>query len=264
MNNNSVHLQTFPTITNIDIDEDLVNEMDLVKEICSVALFLRDKKNLRVRLPLNEVKIIGKDVANIEKYKNIIADEINVKNVVFKEDISDLATFVVEVDLKKLGAKYGEKLKDIIKDVKENKWKDLNDGKIEIAGNVLEKDEYTIKLKPKDKNNTNIQALSNNKAIIELDTKITQELELEGIARDLVRTIQQNRKDANLDISDRIKLSIKVSSPIIIKAINNNENYIKNQTLAKNLQIVNEISEDFSFGNDFNNDFVTIGFSVIK
>ena len=118
-----VHLQNFPNVSNIAFEADLVEEMDLVKEICSVALFLRDKENLRVRLPLREIKIIGSGVANIEKYKNIIADEINVKNVTFKEDIGDLATFVVEVDLKKLGAKYGEKLKDIMKDVKENKWK---------------------------------------------------------------------------------------------------------------------------------------------
>ena len=261
---NSVHLQDFPDLSNIDFDDKLVEEMDLVKEICSVALFLRDKENLRVRLPLNEIKIVGSGMKNIEKYKDIIADEINVKHVIFKEDIGDLASFIVEVDLKKLGAKYGEKLKDIMKDVKENKWKRIDNNTIEIAGTILENDEYSIKLKPKNKDVKNIQALSNNQAVIELDTKITQELELEGIARDLVRTIQQNRKDANLDISDRIKLSIKVASPMIIKAINDNESYIKTQTLAKDLQIVKEISEDFSFGDDFNNDFITIGFSVIK
>ena len=261
---NSVHLQYFPNLSNIEFDNNLVEEMDLVKEICSVALFLRDKENLRVRLPLNKIRIIGQGMKNLEKYSDVIADEINVKNVIFEEEIGDLATFIIEVDLKKLGAKYGEKLKNIMKDVRENKWEKLEDNKVKIADVILEKDEYTIKLKPKDKNAKNIQALSNNKAIIELDLTVTPELELEGIARDLVRTIQQNRKDANLNISDRIKLSIKTNSPMLIKSINSNEDYIKNQTLAKELNIVNDITEDFSFGDDFNGDFITIGFSVVK
>lgn len=261
---NSVHLQDFPDVSNIKFDAELVGEMDLVKEICSTALFLRDRENLRVRLPLNEIKIIGHGIENLARYRDIIADEINVKNVVFEENLEDLATFIIEVDLKKLGAKYGEKLKTIMKAVKDNKWTELEDGKVEIAGNILENDEYTIKLKPKNKEARNIQPLSNNKALIELDFTVTPELELEGIARDLVRMIQQNRKDANLNLSDRIKLSIKTSSPMLIKAIDNNSEHIKAQTLAVNLRVVNEMAEDFSFGDDFNGDFITVGFTVVK
>ena len=261
---NSVHLQDFPDVSNISFDAELVGEMDLVKEICSTALFLRDRENLRVRLPLNKIRIIGHGMENLVKYQDIIADEINVKSVIFEENLEDLATFIIEVDLKKLGAKYGEKLKDIMKAVKDNKWKELDDGKVEIAGNVLEKDEYTIKLKAKNKDAKNLQPLSNNKALIELDFTITPELELEGIARDLVRMIQQNRKDANLNLSDRIKLSIKTSSPILVKAVENNSEYMKSQTLAVDLGIVNEMSEEFSFGDEFNGDFITVGFTVIK
>ena len=101
---NSIHLQNYPDVSNISVDTDLVNEMDLVKEICSVALFLRDKENLRVRLPLNQIKIISNDIENLKKYQDIIADEINVKNVVFEEDIDKIATYILQVDLKKLGA----------------------------------------------------------------------------------------------------------------------------------------------------------------
>ena len=264
MNNlNSIHLQDYPDVSSIQIDTELVDEMDLVKEICSVALFLRDKENLRVRLPLNQVKIIGNNIENLKKYQDIIADEINVKNVVFEEDIDKIATYILQVDLKKLGAKYGEKLKDIMKAVKENKWKKLDEEKVDIAGIILEQGEYSIKLKPK-KEAKNIQALSNNKALIELDLTITPELQLEGLARDLVRIIQQDRKDANLELSDRIQLSLKTSSSVLIKAINDNIEYIKNQTLAKELKIVDSISEDFSFGEEINGEFINIGFSVFK
>ena len=262
-NLDSIHLQDYPDVSNINFDDELVKEMDLVKEICSVALFLRDKENLRVRLPLNQIKIIGNDIEDLKKYKDIIADEVNVKNVVFESDIDKIATFVIEVDLKKLGSKYGEKLRDIMKAVKENKWKKANDDKIEIANTILEKDEYSIKLKPK-KESKNMQALSNNKAIIELDFNITPELELEGLARDLIRIIQQNRKDANLVLSDRITLSLKTSSQKLIKAIQDNVEYIKNQTLAKELDIVDNISEEFSFGEEIDGDFINIGFSIFK
>ncbi len=262
-NLDSIHLQDYPDVSNIKFDDELVKEMDLVKEICSVALFLRDKENLRVRLPLNQIKIIGNDIEDLKKYKDIIADEVNVKNVVFESDIDKIATFVIEVDLKKLGSKYGEKLRDIMKAVKENKWKKADGDKVEIANTILEKDEYSIKLKPK-KESKNMQALSNNKAIIELDFNITPELELEGLARDLIRIIQQNRKDANLVLSDRIKLSLKTSSQKLIKAIQDNAEYIKNQTLAKELDIVDNISEEFSFGEEIDGDFINIGFSIFK
>lgn len=261
-NENSVHLQSFPNVSNIKFDDNLVKEMDLIREICSTALFLRDKENLRVRLPLNEIKIIGQGLKNLENYKDIIADEINVKNVVFDGNLKDLADFILEVDLKKLGAKYGEKLKNIMIAVKSNQWKELENNKIEVGGVVLEKDEYTIKLKPKN-NAKNLQPLSNNKALIELDLKITPELELEGIARDLVRIIQQNRKDANLNLSDKIDLSINTNSENIKKAIENNIDYIKKQTLSSELKI-NNIAKNFSFESEINGENININFNVIK
>lgn len=260
-NLNSVHLQFFPDVSKLDFDDVLVDEMDLVREVCSTALFIRDKENLRVRLPLNQIRIIGKDTMNLSKYKDIIADEVNVKSVIFKENVDELADFIIEVDMKKIGAKFGDKMKNILKATQENKWKDLGDGKIEIAGIELENGEYTIKLKPKDKNANNIYSLSNNKALVELDIQITPELELEGLARDLIRLIQQYRKEAGLDISDRINLSIKTTSSQVKKSLSNNAEYVKNQTLTKKLSLVDNISEEFSFGTDVNGEWVGIGFS---
>src|SRR5690606_34431525 len=82
--NLSVHLQNFPDLSFIKEEEQLVKDMDLVKDICSAALFIRDQQNLRVRLPLNKLTIIGSgaDINNINQYKEIIAEEVNVKNIV--------------------------------------------------------------------------------------------------------------------------------------------------------------------------------------
>lgn len=261
---NSVHLQSFPNVSNIKFDRDLVNKMDLVREICSTALFLRDKENLRVRLPLNQIKIIGQNLKDLEKYSDIIADEINVKKVIFEENLENVADYIIEVDLKKLGQKYGEKLKNIMIAVKSNQWKELSDGRVEIADIILEKDEYTIKLKPKNKDAKNLQPLSNNKALIELDFTITPELELEGLARDLVRIIQQNRKDADLNLSDRISLTIKTTSDSLKNAISNNNEYIKTQTLATSLKVSDKNEGQFSFNDDFNGENIVISFDVVK
>jgi len=262
MNLDSVHLCTFPDVSKIKFNKDLVNIMDLVKEICSVALYLRDKENLRVRLPLKQIKIIGNNLKQLENYKEIIADEVNVKSVIFEENVDSVADFIMEVDLKKLGVRLGEKLKIIMKALKDNKWKILENGKADVDGIILEKDEYVMKLKPKNKDVKNLQSLSDNKTLVELDFTITQELEFEGLARDIVRLIQQDRKQANLNLSDRIKLSIKANSPVIIQAINDNSDYIKSQTLALDLKIVKELNEEFSFGEEFNKEFINIGFTV--
>ena len=89
-------------------------------------------------------------------------------------------------------------------------------------------------------------------------------MEYEGVARDLVRVIQQNRKDANLNLSDRINLFIKTNSSMVLKAIEYNKDYIQSQTLSKTLDIVQDIQTEFSFGDDFNGDFINIGFNVCK
>ncbi|GMO60076.1 MAG: hypothetical protein Ta2D_05660 [Rickettsiales bacterium] len=231
---NSIHLQDFPDVSSISVDNDLVEEMDLVQSICSVALFLRDRENLRVRLPLNSIKIIGKDANVLNKYTSLIADEINVKNVIFEEKLEDFATFLLEVNLKTLGAKYGEKLKDIMKAVKTNDWKQDGD-KIKVADLLLTPEEYTLKLKSKVEAK-NIEPLPNNKYLIELDFNITKELEFEGIARDIVRNIQQTRKEKDLNLSDKINIVLKTNDDKTIEAINLNIDYIKEQTLCVELK----------------------------
>ena len=92
MNKNlSVHLQNFPDVSFLNSDADLVADMDMVRQICSAALFIRDQKNLRVRLPLNTLNIIGRKASQMLQYKDIIADEVNVKNIKITPEIGDLA-----------------------------------------------------------------------------------------------------------------------------------------------------------------------------
>lgn len=261
----SVHLQDFPDVSFLADEKELVADMDLVRAICSVALSIRDHKNLRVRLPLKSLTVIGKNSARILPFVEIISEEVNVKSVVIKEEISDLAELKLQINFKKIGAKYGAKIKEITLAAKEGKWQKISDNEIEIVGLKLVDDEFEIKLTTKnnDEKKFAIAALPTNDCLIQLDVEVTKDLEDEGIARDIIRAIQQNRKDADLNISDHIRLQIFSTNPRILEVAKSFENYIKTQVLADDLQCVAEkISTKFSFENKLDDGDLMVGISL--
>ncbi len=225
----SIHLQDFPTVSFLKEEKDLVETMDMVRAICSAALSIRDNKNLRVRLPLNKLIIIGKSAKKVLDFNEIIQEEVNVKNIEIQEEIGDLAEMKLQINFKKIGAKYGAKVKEITMAAKEGNWKKISASEIEIAGIKLIDDEFELKLmsKNQDDNKFIFAALPSNDCLIQLDIEVTKELENEGIARDIVRAVQQNRKDANLNITDRIKLEIFSSNSRILEVAKEFEKYIK-------------------------------------
>lgn len=237
----SVHLQDFPDVSFITEDQNLVSKMDLVRRICSTALSIRDHKNLRVRLPLSSLSIIGTNSSLLQDFKEIIADEVNVKEVITKDDFTEFAELKLQINFKKIGAKFKEKVKEINDACKNNQWQKIDDDKISIAGVELTSDEYELKLSIKnyDQEQYSILALDSNDFLVILDIKITEQLADEGIARDIVRAIQQNRKDANLNISSKINLSIFSSNSRIIEVGKLFDDYIKEQVLANQIKILN-------------------------
>jgi isoleucyl-tRNA synthetase len=236
----SIHLQDFPNVDFIDSEAELINDMDLVRSICSTALAIRDNKNLRVRLPLQSLTIIGKDAQRILPFSEIIAEEVNVKEIKIVEEISQFAENKLQINFKKIGAKFGAKIKEITNAIKEGNWQKIDDRTIEIAGIELVDDDFELKLTTKniDEKKSAIMPLPSNDYLVLLAIEITKELEDEGIARDIVRAIQQNRKDANLEITNHINLEIFSSNPRIIEVALGFENYIKNQVLAENIKIL--------------------------
>ena len=233
----SVHLQDFPSVSFLSEEKDLVTSMDLVRAICSATLSIRDNKNLRVRLPLAKLIIIGRDAKKILSFADIIKEEVNVKSLEIKEEIGDLAELKLQINFKKIGAKYGTKVKEITEAAKKNDWKKVSEKEISIAGINLIDDEFELKLVSKNQDDKKFvfAALPNNSGQIQLDIEITKELENEGIARDIVRAIQQNRKDANLDITNRIKIKIFSKNSRILEVAKDFENYIKEQVLGDEL-----------------------------
>jgi isoleucyl-tRNA synthetase len=263
--NLSVHLQDFPDLSFLADEKSLVADMDMVRAICSTALFIRDKQNLRVRLPLNKLTIIGKISPSILDYKDIIADEINVKNVEIINEIGDWAEFKLQINFKKVGAKFGAKMKEISNDARDGKWNKISGREaIEIAGEILEADDYEIKLITKDADA--IAPLPSNDCLVMLDLNVTKELEMEGLARDIIRTIQQNRKDANLNVSDRIKIKLNSASAELIKVVEAYGDYIKEQTLTNEIEILvdNKFNSSHKFSNKIEEIELNLGIDPIK
>ncbi len=243
--NSSIHLQDFPNLSFLPDEKELVADMDLVRNICSVALAIRDNKNLRVRLPLSQLVVIGKNAARILPFSEIIAEEVNVKSIAIKEEISDFAELKLQINFKKIGAKFGSKIKEITGAAKNGEWRKISEKEIEIAGTILEGDDFEIKLATKNNDEKKFATLSlpTNDYLVQINIEITKDLEDEGIARDIIRAIQQNRKDADLNISDHINLKIFSDNLRILEAAKIHENYIKEQVLCESLSYCESSSD---------------------
>jgi isoleucyl-tRNA synthetase len=260
----SVHLQSFPQLANFEIDRDLTNVMDKTRAICSCALAVRDRNNLRIRLPLNKITIIAEDAENLREFSAIIADEINVKSIEFLDNIEDFAENKLILNFQKIGSIVGSKMPDLIKAAKSKGWKITEDGSLIICGLELAGDEFSLQLIPRKENIFPVEGYN---VLIMLDLVITGELECEGAARDLVRLIQKFRKNAAIDIAAVVGLSIKTSHKLFLEAIAKHENYIKEQVLASNLAIIandhQDTSSKFSFREEIEGNIIEINFSVI-
>lgn len=230
----SVHLTDYPTLDQIRVDQELVDAMDLVLDLCNSALFIRSSKNIRVRQPLNELKIISHDVEIFKQFESLIKDEINVKSVSYSEELEDHATLKLTLNFKEIGKRLPSKVKDIIAASKKGQWVE-KDGGIAIIDEVLTSDEFTLILQAK--NEKNSASLSNNKGLILLDVEITETLKEEGVARDLIRAIQQARKDAGFNVSDRVYLYIEPADeeymPYLQKILTTHHKLITEETLSQ-------------------------------
>ena len=232
----SVHLQRFPDMSNFECDNELVNAMDLVMEICNVALSIRSKKNIRVRQPLKECVIALVDYEHIVQYSDIIKDEINVKKVSFTDATAQYAVTNIKINFPELAKRLPKQIKDVIQAVKIGNWYQKDSG-VFICGKKLQENEFEIALDPIDRDNT----VSNGNYIVHLNSELNEDLILEGIARDFVRCIQQERKLQNLNISDRINIFINTEHPQSLLALDkfaDHSSYsIKKHTLADAIHI---------------------------
>ena len=227
---NSVHLCLFPNLAELSDETQLCTQMDKVREVCSAALSIRSFSNIRTRMPLNSLTIYGENINYLKDFEDLIAEEINVKQIKISTDLQTQANFKLKINFPVLGKRLPDKIKDIIAANKQGLWEIDQNAQVIIIGETLDSDEGQLILEAKNPNAS--AALSDNKALCVLDLNVTAELEAEGLARDLVRAIQQLRKEAGFNVAEQISLSIEIDSKyqaMLLPFIN----YINEQTLAK-------------------------------
>lgn len=245
----SVHLTEWPQFDSARLNDDLVFEMDIVQTIVGLGRSAREQSRVRVRQPLSRILVCVTDVKGsqgksttvaVHKHIQQIREELNVKEVELIESNTELVSFTVSPNFPRLGRRYG-KLMPAIKVALASADSAIIAGHVQQQQNfALEIDGQSVEFEPEDIQVQTTSAegyvsSSGDGCLVALDISLNHELIIEGIARELVRTVQDARKSAGFEISDRIVLEI-TGSDCVLEALQQYGNYIMAETLALELR----------------------------
>ncbi|WP_203336108.1 isoleucine--tRNA ligase [Nocardioides limicola] len=233
----SVHLTDWPDAATLPDDEGLVAAMDQVRDVCSATSALRKAAGLRNRLPLASLTVVGPQIAGFE---SIVADELNVKTVrLLDADAPEAGAFGVEqrltVNARAAGPRLGKDVQVAIKGSKTGDWSVAADGTVTAGGIALVEGEYSLETVAGAADESSAVGMLRDGFVV-LDTDVTPALAAEGLARDLVRAVQQARRDGGLDVSDRIALVI-AGAPAVLEAASAHRDLISSETLATSCDV---------------------------
>ncbi len=233
----SVHLADWPRADEVPADDALVTTMDRVRDVCSTTLSLRKSKSRRVRLPLASLTVAAPNATALEEFSSIITDEVNARAVTFRADVAGVAREELQVIPAALGPRLGANTQKVIGAVKRGDWSKTDRG-VQAGGVELEPHEYVLKLVADTAGNEDAAsaALGDGDGVVIVDLTLTDDLIAEGTARDIVRAVQQARRDAGLDVSDRISLTLGLDEETE-RRVNSYLGYISGETLATSLAI---------------------------
>ena len=241
----SVHLEDWPDASKLPHDQKLVEAMDQVRTVSSVASSLRKGNGLRVRLPLAKLTVVTKNAQSLAEFADIIAEELNVKSVNLVElSLDSTSEFGVikrlTVNSRAAGPRIGKSVQAVIQAAKAGDWSEI-DGVVIAGGVALVEGEYEIDLVADlteavaDEAPTEFIGILPSGGFLILDGKVTAELAAEGLARDVIRAVQQARKDADFDVSDRIKLTLTATDDVLA-AVAEHSALVKSETLTLELE----------------------------
>ncbi|HHU10409.1 MAG TPA: class I tRNA ligase family protein, partial [Intrasporangiaceae bacterium] len=223
----SVHLSDWPDADLFPTDAKLVEAMDRVQSVCSTVSALRKAQGLRVRQPLGGLTLVTPSADLVAGLSSIVRDELNVKEVtvVDVDQAADTDFGIVQrltVNARAAGPRLGRDVQQAIKGSKSGDWSVAEDGTVTSGGITLQEGEYALETVVDDRaggdgpgDGTQLTAVLPGGGFVVLDATVTPELAREGLARDLVRAVQQARKDAGLEVSDRISLTVTGSEAVL-------------------------------------------------
>lgn len=227
----SVHLEEFPKNQKSLIDAKLNADMEFAQRVVTLGHAARAKKQIKVRQPLQEILIGGAKLPG-EEFLKVIREELNVKQINVLESQESLIKESVKLKFALLGKKYGEKLKEIQKLLAAGKYSLTSENKLEFSRElILEPEEFE---KIYDSKNSAYSVCAEKNLFVALKTELTPELEKEGHAREIVRTLQEMRKDAGYNVADRIAVYFQ-GAKMAAEVFKDFEAYLKQETLAQNL-----------------------------
>ena len=203
----SVHLTDYPVAADFPADPKLVATMDLVRNVCSSASSIRKAAQLRNRLPLNKLTVAVPEADSLEEFAPVIRDEVNVKNVELTTDVDAVGSFKVNVIPKVAAPRLGKDFQATLVAVKKGDYERDGDT-VKAAGQVLQPGEYEEVLVAADPDCT--ARISGHSGLVVLDKNVTEELEAEGWAADVIRGLQDARKAKDFEVSDRITVRLQV------------------------------------------------------
>ena len=229
----SVHLTDWPAVDELPLDADLVTAMDEVREVASVALSVRKAGKLRVRQPLAAMTVAVRDAAALEPFAALLADEVNVRRV----DVTELAehdervTRRLTVNARVAGPRLGKQVQQVIKAAKTGDWTVADDGTVTCGDVVLAEGEYTLELSAAGASSDAVGLLGSG-GFVALDTALDEDLIADGLVRDVARGVQDLRKSAGLDVSDRIELVVAGDDEVALAAVLGRWGWLAVQVLA--------------------------------
>ena len=244
--NNSVHLAEYPKYDENLIDEHVEERMDLVRSLISIGRFVREETKIKVRQPLSEALLDGKNKDLISDLVPLIQEELNIKEVVFVEDLNEYMNLSVKPNFKTVGKVFGPLIKEFqtkLESLSADEISTLQKGgsiTMEIGGEEKEITLDMVDIRISSKEGFNV-GMENNNFII-LDTTLTDELILEGIAREMVSKVQQLRKNKDFNVADRITLYYNGDEDVD-KCVESFAEYIKNETLSLDIVKKDNLTE---------------------
>lgn len=252
-NKESVHLEDFPKYDDSLINESIEKQMDLIRDICSLGRFAREEAKIKVRQPISELILDSNDEKTIGNLQVIIKEELNVKNIIFIKDMDKYMEYIVKPNFREVGKLFGPKVNmfaETLKTLSHDEISKLRNEEIEIVF-----DGSTIKVTPNMVDiNVKVKegycSSNNGKTFVILNTELTDELILEGIARELIRKIQSMRKEMDLVITDRINVYYNGPEKLEETLLKHSD-FIKNETLTRLITKDENLKECFDI-NDIN------------
>ncbi|NND97348.1 MAG: isoleucine--tRNA ligase [Pirellulaceae bacterium] len=239
----SVHLCDYPDPDQSRIDSELSDSMKLLREIASLGRAARAEAKLKVRLPLSKVEVVLADDSKIgwlQNHNELVREELNVKAVEYTTDGGDYVQYTVVPNFKRLGPKVGKQVPDVKKALAAADGNELltqlqSNGvvTINLPSGPLELDDEDIQVRLKARDGW--AAAQGSGCVVVLNTKVTDELRREGTAKDLIRVIQNQRKEIDCQYTDRIEVAVVTEISEVMAAIDEHREFICNETLADSL-----------------------------